>query len=105
MGRLSLGRRSASWLGCFWRGRNDPFLDRYRTDPCRARGYPDGPARMSPLLPRTALGIAAMPSRIAVVIPCFRVRHHVTEVIARIGAECDSIFVVDDCCPENSGRD
>lgn len=41
---------------------------------------------------------------IAVVIPCFRVRRHILDVIARIGAEVDAIYVVDDRCPEESGR-
>lgn len=41
---------------------------------------------------------------IAVVIPCFRVRRHILDVIARIGPEVDAIYVVDDRCPEESGR-
>jgi glycosyltransferase involved in cell wall biosynthesis len=41
--------------------------------------------------------------RIAVVIPCYRVKRHVLDVIGRIGAECSAIYVVDDCCPEQSG--
>ncbi|HTF34489.1 MAG TPA: glycosyltransferase family 2 protein [Myxococcota bacterium] len=40
---------------------------------------------------------------IAVVMPCYRVRDHVLEVIARIGRECDAIYVVDDACPEGTG--
>lgn len=40
---------------------------------------------------------------IAVVIPCYRVTHHVLDVIAKVGAEVSAIFVVDDCCPESSG--
>jgi glycosyltransferase involved in cell wall biosynthesis len=43
-------------------------------------------------------------TRIAVVIPCFRVRDHVLDVIGRIGPEVDWIFVVDDACPEGSGE-
>lgn len=42
--------------------------------------------------------------RIAVVIPCFRVARHIVHVIRRIGAECWRIYVVDDACPEHSGR-
>lgn len=42
--------------------------------------------------------------RIAVVIPCFRVRKHIASVIAKIGPEVDAIYVVDDCCPEGTGR-
>lgn len=41
--------------------------------------------------------------KIAVVIPCFRVRKFVLDVIAGIPAEVDKIFVVDDACPEKSG--
>ena len=40
---------------------------------------------------------------IAVVIPCYRVRHKVLEVIAGIGPECQAIYVVDDACPEGTG--
>ena len=41
--------------------------------------------------------------RIAVVIPCFRVKRYILDVIARIGPEVDAIYVVDDKCPEGSG--
>ncbi|HVK51733.1 MAG TPA: glycosyltransferase family 2 protein [Pseudoxanthomonas sp.] len=40
---------------------------------------------------------------IAVVIPCFRVRAQILQVIAGIGPEVDWIFVVDDACPEQTG--
>ncbi|MFM0684398.1 glycosyltransferase family 2 protein [Paraburkholderia strydomiana] len=40
---------------------------------------------------------------IAVVIPSYKVRSHILGVIAKIGPEVDQIYVVDDCCPENSG--
>ncbi|WP_313456113.1 glycosyltransferase family 2 protein [Stenotrophomonas sp.] len=46
---------------------------------------------------------AADPPRIAVVIPCYRVRAHVLQVIASIGPEAGWIFAVDDACPEQSG--
>jgi dolichol-phosphate mannosyltransferase len=42
--------------------------------------------------------------KIAVVIPCFRVRNHILSVIDRIGREVTAIFVVDDCCPDDSGK-
>ena len=42
--------------------------------------------------------------RVAVVIPCYRVRRHILDVIAAIGSECAAIYVVDDACPEGSGR-
>lgn len=41
---------------------------------------------------------------IAVVIPSFRVKAHILDVIARIGPECGRIYVVDDRCPEHSGE-
>lgn len=57
----------------------------------------------TPLAP--TMTVPAVPGpRIAVVIPCFRVRDHVLDVIARIGPEVGWIFVVDDACPEGSGR-
>lgn len=40
---------------------------------------------------------------IAVVIPCFRVRESILDVLAAVGPECQSIYVVDDACPENTG--
>ena len=42
-------------------------------------------------------------TRIAVVIPSYRVARSVLDVIGRIGPECSSIYVVDDACPEHSG--
>jgi glycosyltransferase involved in cell wall biosynthesis len=44
------------------------------------------------------------PVRIAVVIPCYRVRKHVLAVLAAMGPECDRIYVVDDACPERTGE-
>jgi glycosyltransferase involved in cell wall biosynthesis len=41
--------------------------------------------------------------RIAVVVPCFRVREHILEVIAGIGPEVERVYVVDDACPEGTG--
>jgi glycosyltransferase involved in cell wall biosynthesis len=43
-------------------------------------------------------------ARVAVVVPCFRVSKHVLSVLADIGDAADTIYVVDDCCPEGSGR-
>jgi glycosyltransferase involved in cell wall biosynthesis len=42
--------------------------------------------------------------KVAVVIPCFRVRKRIASVIGEIGPEVDSIYVVDDRCPEETGR-
>lgn len=41
---------------------------------------------------------------IAVVIPCFRVRDQIVQLVAQIGPEVDSIFVIDDKCPQGSGE-
>jgi len=41
--------------------------------------------------------------KVAVVIPAYRVKRHVLDVIARIGPEVERILVVDDACPEQSG--
>jgi dolichol-phosphate mannosyltransferase len=41
---------------------------------------------------------------VAVVIPCYKVSRHILDLLSRIGPECSSIFVVDDACPEGSGR-
>jgi len=42
--------------------------------------------------------------RIAVVIPCYRVKDKVMGVIGSIGPEVDTIICVDDACPEHSGE-
>lgn len=42
-------------------------------------------------------------SVIAVVIPCYKVKEHILDVINRIGPEVAMIIAVDDCCPEGSG--
>jgi len=39
---------------------------------------------------------------IAVVIPCFRVRNSILDVIDAIGPECQAVYVVDDACPEKT---
>lgn len=41
--------------------------------------------------------------RIGAVIPSYKVSAHILDVIDAIGCEVDRIYVVDDCCPENSG--
>lgn len=41
---------------------------------------------------------------ITVVIPCYKVSIHICELIQKIGADVDIIFVVDDACPEKSGE-
>lgn len=41
---------------------------------------------------------------IAVVLPTYKTRDHILDVIARIGAEVSTIYVVDDACPERTGE-
>jgi dolichol-phosphate mannosyltransferase len=40
---------------------------------------------------------------VAVVIPSYRVKDHILEVLGRIGPDVSAIYVVDDACPEQSG--
>ena len=42
-------------------------------------------------------------AKVAVVIPSYKVRNHILDVIAGIGPEVCRIYVIDDRCPENSG--
>jgi glycosyltransferase involved in cell wall biosynthesis len=41
---------------------------------------------------------------IAVIIPCYRVKDQILRVVKEIGPEVGKIYVVDDACPEESGR-
>lgn len=41
--------------------------------------------------------------KVAAVIPCYRVRRHITAVVEGVAANVDHVFVVDDCCPEHTG--
>lgn len=41
--------------------------------------------------------------RVAVVIPCYRVREQILGVLEGIGPEVTAIYVVDDACPESTG--
>lgn len=41
---------------------------------------------------------------VSVVIPCYRVRDHILKVLNGIGAEVFRIYVIDDACPEHTGR-
>ena len=45
-----------------------------------------------------------MPAFVAVVIPCYRVKEHILGVLSGIGCEVSRVFVIDDACPEQSGR-
>lgn len=42
-------------------------------------------------------------ARVAVVIPCFRVKKQILEVIGSIGEAVSFIFVIDDKCPDQTG--
>jgi dolichol-phosphate mannosyltransferase len=41
--------------------------------------------------------------RIAVVIPCYRVKRHILNVICDMPVEVERIYVIDDACPEGTG--
>tara|TARA_R110002126_G_scaffold291807_1_gene459587 strand:+ start:2565 stop:3536 length:972 start_codon:yes stop_codon:yes gene_type:complete len=41
--------------------------------------------------------------KIAVVIPCYKVKDHIIEVLSHIGDDVCKIYCVDDACPEGSG--
>lgn len=43
------------------------------------------------------------PVQISVVIPAYKVTDHILQVINKIGGEVVRIYVVDDCCPNDSG--
>lgn len=44
------------------------------------------------------------PAKISVVIPAYKVKNHILQVIGEIGGEVSRIYVIDDCCPEGSGK-
>ena len=44
------------------------------------------------------------PPSICVVIPAYKVKTQIVEVVASIGSEVQKIIVVDDACPEKSGK-
>jgi dolichol-phosphate mannosyltransferase len=41
---------------------------------------------------------------LSVVIPCYKVKSHILKLISNIGSEINLIYIVDDCCPESSGK-
>lgn len=45
-----------------------------------------------------------MKTKIGVVIPCYKVCKHIMQVISKCGDEVWRIYIVDDCCPEGSGK-
>ncbi len=40
----------------------------------------------------------------AAIVPCYRCRDHILGVLARFGPEVQRIYVVDDACPEQTGK-
>src|SRR5690242_9991069 len=54
-------------------------------------------------LDRGSIFSDAANQHVAVVIPCYRVRKHILGVIGAIGPEVQTIYCVDDACPESSG--
>jgi hypothetical protein len=44
------------------------------------------------------------PLPVAVVIPCYKARRHIAEVLAGLAGRVRHIYVVDDCCTEQTGR-
>jgi len=41
--------------------------------------------------------------KICVIIPAFKVKEHIAAVIEKVPVDINSIYIVDDCCPEKSG--
>ncbi len=41
---------------------------------------------------------------VAVVIPSYKVKRHIMQVLAKIGPDVAKVYVVDDCCPDKSGQ-
>ncbi len=40
---------------------------------------------------------------VAVIIPCYRETSHILDVVAGIGPEVNTIYIIDDKCPDNTG--
>lgn len=43
-------------------------------------------------------------AKIAVIIPCYKVKAQILSVLEKIGPECWKIYVIDDLCPEKTGN-
>src|SRR6187551_1629813 len=67
-----------------------------------ARDEGQVPSINGPTSPLTATRSTTM--KLAVVIPCYRAKLHVLDVLAAIPPMVDSIHVVDDACPDDTGR-
>lgn len=46
----------------------------------------------------------ALQHKITVVIPCYRVKNHIKNVVAAIPDYVERIYCVDDACPDGSGN-
>ncbi len=57
---------------------------------------------MRSLTPRA--GLTPLNPSLAIVIPGYRVKAHVLDVISRIGPDVSAIYFVDDACPDGSGE-
>ena len=42
-------------------------------------------------------------AKVGVVVPSYRVKAHILNVLSRMGPECHAIYVIDDACPDASG--
>lgn len=42
--------------------------------------------------------------KVAVVVPCYREKNHILDVLAGVGPEVAYIFVIDDACPDGTGE-
>lgn len=42
-------------------------------------------------------------NKISIVIPCYKVRSHIIDLLHKIDSFVDRIYVIDDCCPEKTG--
>ena len=58
---------------------------------------------MSPTTPATGSESDDAPV-LAAVVPCYREVDHVLAVLDAVGPEVGHIFVVDDACPDGTGR-
>lgn len=50
------------------------------------------------------MNTSAHGKKVAAIIPCYKVKGHILEVIDSIGEGVSAIYVVDDCCPESTGQ-
>ncbi|MEO1252689.1 MAG: glycosyltransferase family 2 protein [Pseudomonadota bacterium] len=55
-------------------------------------------------LAQSSFANAATSQKVAVIIPAYKVTAQICDLIDRIGDGVDAIYVVDDCCPDGSGK-